>query len=253
MQHIDKLVRRHFDALAQSYDEKANNRSAYLQTADEEIISLVTRTARRRPVILDIGTGTGKRLQGLAARLPDTTLYACDVSPEMVRIARANGLRRVKVATLTDLPYNDEQFDYVFSLFFVFGYLSTEQERTTALREISRVLKPGGMVVIDVINRWHTGDGHGYSKRRRTIVSELIQGRVKHKLEWGDVMFNLDIDASSVPGYFHTFTDKEANKLFRNAGFSIESHKVIGYGSGTTQAKLHQGNFLYVLKKRSEK
>jgi SAM-dependent methyltransferase len=44
-------------------------------------------------------------------------------------------------------------FDAVISMFTAFGYLENDQEERSVLREVYRVLRPGGRFLIDVVNR----------------------------------------------------------------------------------------------------
>jgi SAM-dependent methyltransferase len=60
-------------------------------------------------------------------------------------------LSEAAIADLSDLPYGDAEFDVVFSKF-VFEHL----ERPAAvMRELRRVLKPGGHLLVHTPNRWH--------------------------------------------------------------------------------------------------
>jgi ubiquinone/menaquinone biosynthesis C-methylase UbiE len=97
--------------------------------------------------VLDLGCGTGTLLL-LAARMhPDVTLTGVDGDEKALAIARRK-LARAGVAVRLDtaladrLPYPDAGFDHVFSTA-VFHHLAPE-ERERALREVRRMLRPGG-------------------------------------------------------------------------------------------------------------
>lgn len=99
--------------------------------------------------VLDIAAGTGDQSR-LAARLvaPEGTVLATDISPEMLdvaaRLAQQAGLNNITTQVMNaeqlDLP--DNRFDAVISRFGLMLILRQHQ----ALREIRRVLKPGGWV-----------------------------------------------------------------------------------------------------------
>jgi SAM-dependent methyltransferase len=55
-------------------------------------------------------------------------------------------------ADYRELPFADESFDAAVNLFSSLGYLGDEQD-TRALREIGRVLRPGGRLVIEIMHR----------------------------------------------------------------------------------------------------
>ena len=55
------------------------------------------------------------------------------------------------IADLADLPYQDVEFDVVFSRF----VLEHIDRPVTVMRELHRVLKPAGHLLIHTPNRWH--------------------------------------------------------------------------------------------------
>jgi len=98
--------------------------------------------------ILDVGSGAGQILRHLLKRtLPDVQLYAFDLSAGMLRRAR-NRLksdRPVYVAgDMLRMPFADASFDCV-TCGWVLEHLPDPRP---GLKEISRVLKPGGNVLI---------------------------------------------------------------------------------------------------------
>ncbi|GAB4158268.1 MAG: bifunctional demethylmenaquinone methyltransferase/2-methoxy-6-polyprenyl-1,4-benzoquinol methylase UbiE [Planctomycetota bacterium] len=96
-------------------------------------------------VLLDVGTGTGKIPEYLAQHRPDLKITGIDISREMLAIAsRKNQKANFLYADATMLPFEDESFDCVVSAF-VFRNL---QDRPAALKEMFRVLRPGGDVIL---------------------------------------------------------------------------------------------------------
>lgn len=99
--------------------------------------------------IIDIGVGTGNLALDALDRWPDVRITAIDASGEMVRAVEAEALRRLgsddgrftaQVAFAAELPYDDARFDAAISSF----VLQLVPSRSQALREIHRVLRPGG-------------------------------------------------------------------------------------------------------------
>ena len=104
--------------------------------------------------ILDICTGTGDLALKIAERFPRITIYALDFSTRMLDAARekAKARRRENIIFKTgdalDMDFEDGYFDYV-TISFGFRNLSHSNENLLkALKEVYRVLKPGGRFVI---------------------------------------------------------------------------------------------------------
>lgn len=101
--------------------------------------------------VLEFGCGTASNLALLARRFPAARLTGVDIDPTALAIAGRKLERQGLAATLDgygggQLPYDDGAFDAVFS-FLVFHHLTADQKRE-ALSELSRVLKPGGRLVL---------------------------------------------------------------------------------------------------------
>ena len=109
--------------------------------------------------ILEIGPGTGYYSLDVAPRLDGGTLEIFDVQQEMldhtVRKATEAGVDNI-VPTLGDartLPYGDASFDAAFLV----TVLGEVPDQDAALRELARVLKPGGRLVV---GETFVGDPH---------------------------------------------------------------------------------------------
>jgi ubiquinone/menaquinone biosynthesis C-methylase UbiE len=98
--------------------------------------------------VLDIGCGTGSLVTLIKRLYPDVDVVGLDPDPK----ALARGKRKAERAGVSiqfdhgfsdELPYPDASFDRVFSSF-MFHHLQPE-EKEGALREVRRVLKPGGV------------------------------------------------------------------------------------------------------------
>jgi ubiquinone/menaquinone biosynthesis C-methylase UbiE len=114
----------------------------------EALGSRVTQSLR----ILDVACGTGRTLRMLRQAFPEASLYGVDLSPAYLRKALQvltelpGELPQLIQANAEDLPYASELFDAVVSVF-LFHELPGVA-RQGVLNQISRVLKPGGIVVL---------------------------------------------------------------------------------------------------------
>jgi SAM-dependent methyltransferase len=97
------------------------------------------------PRVLDAGCGTGRMSRYLTDR--DCRVEGVDLSPGMVAVARRTQPRLVvTVATLTDLPYADDQFAGV--LLWYSTIHTPPHGQTRIFAEVRRVLRPAGHVLI---------------------------------------------------------------------------------------------------------
>jgi len=98
--------------------------------------------------VLEIGCGTGTLLMQIKRAHNDVDVTGLDPDPKALDRTR----RKAKAAAVAirldrdfsdSLPYPDASFDRVFSSF-MFHHLETVDEKRNTLREVHRVLEPGG-------------------------------------------------------------------------------------------------------------
>jgi SAM-dependent methyltransferase len=95
--------------------------------------------------ILDAGCGTGGNLRWLS-RFGQA--YGIDLAPQAVHFCQQRQLTTVSRASVLDLPFENESFDLVTS-FDVIYHLGVSDD-VAALRELRRVTRPGGAVLVRV-------------------------------------------------------------------------------------------------------
>lgn len=103
--------------------------------------------------ILDIPCGTGRHSSLLAEA--GYKVLGIDISPKCIEIAQKNSLANLsyQVGNMQDLSKHKNQFDCTLNLFSSFGYFSTDKENEQVLEEMISTLKPGGKIVLNLINR----------------------------------------------------------------------------------------------------
>ncbi len=101
--------------------------------------------------LLDVGCGTGRTLHQLARAHPTMRLYGIDLSPAYIKLARRRLADVDEVALAVDnaeaLPFADATFDAATSVY-LFHELPRNARRNV-VRELARVVKPGGLVVLE--------------------------------------------------------------------------------------------------------
>jgi len=107
--------------------------------------------------VLDVPCGHGRIANRLAAR--GARVVGIDVTPSFIDIARADAAERgvtadFRLGDMRDLDVADAEFDVVVNWFTAFGYFDDDIDRQV-LAGFRRVLAPGGLLIVDTINREH--------------------------------------------------------------------------------------------------
>jgi len=144
-------IRQMFDGIAFRYDFLNRLFSFGIDCwwRKKAILCLNVRPGQR---ILDMATGTGDVALGIARRYPQAdSIVAADLSTEMLKravekIRRASLTERIfpLFASCEEIPHPDKSFDGVIVAFGI----RNVHDRLRALRELQRVLKPGGKMVV---------------------------------------------------------------------------------------------------------
>jgi len=139
----DSGVRREYAALASDYDRRW---ARYLAVTAEHTIERLSLAGDAR--VLDVGCGTGALLERLALAFPRARLTGIEPVPEMREQARGRLPAEVDLcaARAQRLPFTGSVFDAVVCTS-VLHHLPAGAAAGAVL-EMSRVLRPGGQVVV---------------------------------------------------------------------------------------------------------
>ncbi len=151
-----------FDAYAEEYSAgmEVPLKALLGDSADDFIDVKVDWLARRFPnlphagsaKLLDYGCGAGALLRVLRTRGWKTTLFGSDVSESMIETARthwpaqAGPLPNMELQQGPSTPYPSETFDFVV-ISAVLHHVPIS-DRDSVIKEIYRVLRPGGYVIV---------------------------------------------------------------------------------------------------------
>ncbi|WP_219413899.1 class I SAM-dependent methyltransferase [Pseudonocardia nigra] len=133
--------------------------------------------------VLEIGCGTGNLALLVKRRYPDARVVGLDPDPLALARAARKAARRGLTVRLDrgfgdTLPYPDGSFDRVLSAF-MFHHLDAA-EKPAVLREVVRVLRPGGRLhLLDIGGSAHPS--HGFLARR-THASPRIQDNLSDRI-----------------------------------------------------------------------
>jgi len=112
----------------------------------DEIVPLLPRKKCR---CLDVGCGYGRIAQEAVLYNPKAFIYGIDIAPTFVHLFNKKLGKRGEaiVADVRKLPFGDNYFDFVWMIATLM-YLEKKSDQEQAIREIFRVLKPGGTIII---------------------------------------------------------------------------------------------------------
>ncbi|MBN2532050.1 MAG: class I SAM-dependent methyltransferase [Spirochaetales bacterium] len=122
--------------------------------------------------ILDIGCGGGKAMKELANSVPGGKVYGIDYSEDMIKVSKKinhtlikQGIVEIVHGTVSSLPFTDNMLDIVTAIETYFFWPDLPSD----LKEIKRVLKPGGTLLL--INESYKDNL--FEKRNNKLISFL--------------------------------------------------------------------------------
>jgi SAM-dependent methyltransferase len=152
----------------------------------ERLLGLISWRGDER--VLDVGCGRGLVLVGAARRLTSGSAIGIDIwqaedlsgnRPDVpLRNAELEGVRdriSVQTADMRRLPFEDGSFDVITSRAVIHNLYSSA-DRATAIREIARVLRPGGRALISDIR--HIPEYEREFKKERCGDVRLIDSKL---------------------------------------------------------------------------
>lgn len=152
-------------------------------------------------MVLDVAAGTGEPGLTIASKIGNGKVFITDLSEEMLDIAEENAIRRgiinieTAVCDVSDLPFGDNSFDAISCRF---GFMFFP-DMLLAIREMARVLKPGGRIAAAV---WNGPEKNFWITAMMATINRNM---------------NLPSPSTSGPGMFRCAKDGLMTALFKAA------------------------------------
>ena len=172
----------------------------------DQFLPLVPAPGRRT---LDVGCGEGRLTRHLASLGHD--IVGVDVSPTLVAAAReADPALEVHEADASKLPFEDGAFDLVVS----FMCLHDVDDLDAVVREIARVLEPGGRLCLAIVHPLNSAGR--FEKHGRFVIrgSYLDSFRYADRVERDGLTMTFESLHRPMAGYFEALA---------GAGFVVDA------------------------------
>jgi len=181
-----------------------------------EEMRFISKYADDNERVLDLGCGNGR----LYELFQDKTLdyYGVDFSEKLIEIAKEKYPQlKFKVADALNLPFPANFFDKVFSIA-VLHHIPSKELRLKFLKEIRRVLKPEGVLILSV---WNFSMFKNIKLFLKYLFLKIFSGK---KIDKGDAFIPW---GKKLLRYVHSFSNKELADIFKEAGFRTVEIKIV--------------------------
>jgi len=182
------------------YNRIANGFNRTRQNRWPQVVEFIN-SLPEKSLIGDIGCGNGRFM----LTRKDCEFEGCDRTQAMVDICQEQGLK-VKQGDVTNIPFPNDYFDGLVCIA-VIHHLATEERRKQAIRELIRVVKPGGKILIEV---WSYEASIGSKFKFQTIEKEGFNEQDKF-LSWSEP--NKPETTNTPLRYYHLFKEEEFKSL----------------------------------------
>lgn len=166
----------------------------------------IHRIASRQQIhrVLEAGCGEARFVFSLSslAHLSvgvDFSRQAIQKAGKQKAVAEKKGIISLCLAEIENLPFQDNSFDLILSL----GVIEHFRDPTPLLKEMMRVLTPGGLLFVEVPNKRSFGRSEGWMARARKIF-----------------------------GYHDFYTDEELSNIIKQVGFRVMKADSLDFAAG---------------------
>jgi SAM-dependent methyltransferase len=130
--------------------------------------------------ILDAGCGSGRNMVDLAQR---GTVTGVELSETSVSIARGRGAGEVVRGSVLEMPFADESFELALCL----DVIEHLEDDVAAMRELRRVVVPGGPLLVTVPAYQWLWSGHDVVNHHHRRYTDRSLQRAAQQAGWGEL------------------------------------------------------------------
>lgn len=181
----------------------------------EEVLPLFS-CIKKKEKVLDAGCGNGRYYAPLSKK--EVEYIGIDNSENLIKLAKNKypGIN-FKIGDILDLPFPENSFDKIISIA-VLHHIPSKKLKIQFLKELKRVLKNDGVIILTVWKLYRSEDFFLLLKHTFLKIFGISNLDFKDILKpWGN----------KTKRYYHWFSSKELKKLLKEASFNIEEEGVI--------------------------
>lgn len=180
-----------FDQWSSTY-EQSWMQQAFFDPAHQATLALAASIVQQPVSVLDVGCGTGKLLRRARTYWPEAQLIGADPAKGMIEAAKRLTPNATFFADMAEaLPLQDESVELALSTISFHHW----QDQAAGVREIARVLRPGGyFVLVDfsfphwLLQLFRVKRVHSRARRQALFNQAGLQVQTQQKITWQGVL-----------------------------------------------------------------
>jgi tRNA (uracil-5-)-methyltransferase TRM9 len=211
-QKILQSVKDTYNAIAEDF---SNTRKGYSKDFSEFLEYI-----DENDFVLDVGCGNGRLASFLKDRLPKAKYLGLDNNEQFLKIAKNNNPGSHFIfGDQLELPIDNETADILFNIR-SFHHLPSKKMRLNSLKEMKRVLKKGGIIIITVWNIW-----------QKKYLLQIFSSFLRFIFTLGSYDYNDTFIrwGKNHKRYYHAFTINELSNIVKMSGFKIIKTEKLGH------------------------
>jgi SAM-dependent methyltransferase len=233
-----KNSKHYYNSIASNYHLQALAKMNYLNAVDNYIIKAMAGSLVDN--YMDVGTGDGRRALKLIQNL-DIKGYKVLVDDSKEMLGLLEDIEGVDLFNDNVLNYKSStKFSLITCLWNVLGHFSSKDTRINFFKLVEEQLKPGGVFICDVNNRYNISH-YGFNSVAENLKND--QGDKDQNSGW----FDLAIGAHKTKVYMHSPFDIDTYII--STALELEETIYIDYTTGARASNFFEGQLVYKLRK----